>query len=73
VEPGRRLNICSAEDLIIHKALAWRPQDLADIQGVIDRQGDRLDVRYIRSWLGQFSKALDDAELLERFERSFRK
>lgn len=73
VEPGRRLNICSAEDLIIHKALAGRPQDLADIQGVIDRQGDRLDVRYIRSWLGQFSKALDDAEILERFERSFRK
>jgi len=69
VEPGRRLNICSAEDLIIHKALAGRPQDLADVQGVIQRQGMKLDVRYIRRWLGQFSRGLDDSAILERFRQ----
>jgi hypothetical protein len=73
VEPGKQLNICSAEDLIIHKALAGRPLDLADIQGVIDRQGDGLDARYIRSWLGQFSKALGDTEILDRFDRAVKK
>ncbi|MDF1501198.1 MAG: hypothetical protein P1P76_12090 [Anaerolineales bacterium] len=73
VEQGKRLNICSAEDLIIHKALAGRPQDITDIQGVIDRQGDSLDVQYIRSWLSEFSNALADTEILDRFERSVRK
>ena len=69
VERGRRLNICSAEDLIIHKALAGRPQDLADVQSVIQRQGKKLDVGYIRRWLGQFSRGLDDPAILERFRR----
>jgi hypothetical protein len=69
VEPGRRLNICSAEDLIIHKALAGRPQDLADVQSVIQRQGKKLDVRYIRRWLGQFSRGLDDPLIAERFRQ----
>ena len=35
IEPGKRLRIASAEDLIIHKSLAGRPQDLHDIEGVI--------------------------------------
>jgi hypothetical protein len=71
VDPGKHIYICSAEDLIIHKALAGRPQDLADIEGVIYRQGDALDVRYIRSWLREFSSALGDPEILERFEHAF--
>lgn len=69
VEPGRRLHICSAEDLIIHKALAGRPQDLADVQSVIQRQGKKLDVRYIRRWLAQFSRGLDDPDIVERFRQ----
>jgi len=68
VAPRKHLYICSAEDLIIHKALAGRPQDLTDIQGVIYRQGDGLDVHYIRSWLTKFSKALADDAVLGRFE-----
>jgi hypothetical protein len=69
VEPGRRLDICSAEDLVIHKALAGRAQDLADVQGIIQRQGSALDVRYTRRWLGQFSRGLEDPAILERFRR----
>jgi hypothetical protein len=30
--PEKSIRICSAEDLIIHKAVAGRPQDVADIQ-----------------------------------------
>jgi hypothetical protein len=71
IEPGQQSHICSAEDLIIHKALAGRPQDLADIESVVLRQVDRLDVRYIRSWLRQFSEALDNPNILERFEQKY--
>jgi predicted nucleotidyltransferase len=65
----RLVRMCSAEDLIIHKAVAGRPQDLADIEGVILRQGSRLDVPYIRRWLRIFADLLETDAVLQRFER----
>ena len=73
IESGKIIRLCSAEDLIIHKAVAGRPQDIIDIQGVVDRQGDKLDVRYIRQWLKEFSDALETEEVIERFETLWRK
>ncbi len=55
ISPGRTVKVCSAEDLIIHKAIAGRPRDLEDIQGVIYRHKDTLDTRYIKAWLSEFS------------------
>lgn len=68
---GRVVRLCSAEDLIIHKAVAGRPQDLMDIEGIVARQRDSLDVVYLRRWLGEFSVLLDDAEIAQRFERAW--
>lgn len=65
---GCVVRICSAEDLIIHKTLAGRPQDLFDIESIIMRQGNKLDVAYIRKWLKDFSYSLEMQEVLERFE-----
>ena len=65
--------MCSAEDLIIHKAVAGRPQDVVDIETVVLRQGRRLDVGYIRRWLGEFSDLLANPDVLERFEQAYRK
>ena len=62
----------SPEDLIIHKAVAGRPQDVSDIQGVIYRQGEKLDTAYIRRWLAAFAEALADPEVQERFEAAGR-
>ncbi len=41
------IKICSAEDLIIHKAVAGRPKDLDDIESVIIRMAKKLDDDYI--------------------------
>lgn len=38
---------CSAEDLIVHKAFAGRDKDWLDIEGIIIRQGRRLDQQLI--------------------------
>jgi predicted nucleotidyltransferase len=73
LEPGKVIHVCSAEDLIIHKAIAGRPQDLADIDGVVLRQGKRLNTTCIRQWLKEFSDILAGSEILERFERAYRK
>jgi hypothetical protein len=43
VAPGMLLKTCSAEDLVVLKAFADRPQDWLDIEGIIVRQGALLD------------------------------
>ena len=73
MEPGKVLRLCSAEDLIIHKAVAGRPQDLRDIEGIVYRQGSTLDAVTIRRWLGAFADVLEQPDLLERFETPWQK
>jgi hypothetical protein len=66
--PRKIVRVCSPEDLIIHKAVAGRPQDLSDLQGVIFRQATALDLDYIRYWLKEFSLLLESDEVIHRFE-----
>jgi predicted nucleotidyltransferase len=71
LETGKTVRICSAEDLIIHKCVSGRPQDISDVNGVILRQKKELDVAYIRKWLRAFAK-LTAPEVSKRFERALR-
>ena len=73
IEAGKTLRLCSAEDLIIHKAIAGRPQDVRDVESVVYRQRERLDAAYIRRWLREFSDLLARPEILDRFETPWRK
>ncbi|MBI2157763.1 MAG: hypothetical protein HYU26_12800 [Candidatus Rokubacteria bacterium] len=68
---GRQVRLCSAEDLIVHKALAGRPQDVLDIEGIVARHGATLDVAYVRRWLDELGRAADDPEVRARFERAW--
>lgn len=65
---GRKLFVCTAEDLIIMKAIAGREQDWLDIGKLIKRNPVRLDLPYLENWLGQFSEALEDPGLLQRYQ-----
>lgn len=56
-----------------HNAVAGRPQDRVDIECIIYRQRDALDVAYIRFWLHEFSLALVNHELSELFQIPWRK
>ena len=40
---GCVVRTCSAEDLVVLKAVADRPQDWLDVEGIVVRQGARLD------------------------------
>lgn len=64
---GRTVRLCSAEDLIIHKAIAGRPQDCADIEGILLRQGHALDTRYVERWLRELSRVVEMDEIYQRF------
>ena len=59
--------------MIIHKAVAGRPQDLRDIEGIIIRQAQKLDLAYIRRWLAMFAGWLESDDVIQRFEQPWRK
>ena len=51
------------EDLIIMKAVAHRPRDMADIESILDAH-PKLDLRRVRRWVREFSTALETPEIL---------
>lgn len=59
---GLRIPLPTPEDLVIMKATAHRPQDLADLQAIIADNPD-LDRSRIEYWVRQFAEALDMPEL----------
>ncbi len=59
--------------IVIHKAVAGRPQDVRDIEGIVYRQRDRLDIITIRRWLQMFADLLDNSDVRDHFERPWRR
>jgi len=61
--------ICTAEDLIVQKAVAGRDKDWLDVEALLVEQGDRLDEAYIAGWLSQLAEVLENPALLPRYRR----
>ena len=61
--------VCSAEDLIIQKVVAGRGKDWSDVEALLIAQRGKLDEAYIEGWLTQFAEALDEPELLTKYQR----
>jgi predicted nucleotidyltransferase len=57
-----KIRLPTPEDLIIMKAIARRPKDLADIQAV-SANNPHLDRNRIRYWVEQFGEALESPNL----------
>jgi hypothetical protein len=67
--PGKSIRVCTAEDLIVYKMLSTRTKDRADVESVVQKQGDTLDDAYIENWLTQFQEALADSTLIRDFRK----
>jgi len=67
LQPGQQVRVCSAEDLIIYKLVSIRPRDRLDVEGIVKRQGEKLDDGYVEKWLYQFEQALDDSTLVREY------
>jgi predicted nucleotidyltransferase len=59
--------VCTAEDLIIQKAIAGREKDWQDIEGIIIEQSGKLDQTYLEDWLTQFAEVLEQPEILRQY------
>lgn len=73
VTPQVALRTCSAEDLIVYKLVAARLIDLHDVQSIVTRQQNALDVDRIRLWGQRFAEITERPELLDPFEAALRK
>ena len=65
------LPLPTPENLIIMKAIAHRPQDMADIKSLVDAN-PKLDLRRVRRWVKEFSTALDMPDILFDLEKLLR-
>ncbi|MCB8978092.1 MAG: nucleotidyl transferase AbiEii/AbiGii toxin family protein [Ardenticatenaceae bacterium] len=64
VDDTLKIHLPTPEDLIIMKAIAHRPKDLLDIEGII-RNHPNLDSGRIQEWVTQFAELLERPELWE--------
>ena len=72
MESNCTLRVCSAEDLIIQKAFAGRPQDWVDVQTIVTRQGQTLNQDTIRTELKILLELKPSSDALEQLERLFK-
>lgn len=70
---GHWLRTCSAEDLVVHKAFASRPQDWVDVENVLMAQGSTLDAKLILDELRPLAALKEDDSIVPRLEALMRK
>jgi hypothetical protein len=66
VSENATLRTCSAEDLVVHKTFAGRTRDWADIEGILQRQGPKLDFELVRSELLPLLELKGTPEAMDR-------
>jgi hypothetical protein len=60
-----RIQVCSPEDLILHKIVSHRPRDHEDIEGVFRYRHSELDYGYLDPRVEELATALSDSNLLD--------
>lgn len=65
---GVSVRLPRVEDLLIMKAVAHRPRDLQDIEGLLDAHPE-ADVDSVRRWVREFAAATAMSDLIDDFER----
>jgi hypothetical protein len=66
---GCTVRVATAEDLIIYKAIAFRPQDQQDIERLVTLHGHAIDFVRVRAIVAQFAAALDEPDRVRSLER----
>ncbi len=65
---GLSVRLPRVEDLLIMKAIAHRPKDLQDIEGLL-RAHPHADVTRVRQWVREFAAATGMGDMLDEFDK----
>lgn len=65
---GLMLRLPRVEDLLVMKAVAGRPKDIQDMEGLLAANPD-LDVAFVRRWVREFATAMSMPSLLDELEK----
>lgn len=65
---GVSVRLPRVEDLLVMKAIARRPKDIQDIQGLLAAHPE-ADIPLVRKWVNEFATATSMSEMLEEFDR----
>jgi len=68
VEENVSLRTCSAEDLIVHKCFANRERDWSDVDGILARQWNTLNLKLVRTELKPLAELKEEPEIVVRLE-----
>ena len=66
---GVRVPVARPEDLVIYKAVAWRPQDQQDVERLLNLHGERMDLARVRRIVAELAAALEEPERVVELER----
>jgi hypothetical protein len=65
---GVRVHLPRIEDLLIMKAIAGRPKDMQDIEGLLAAHPE-ADIAVARQWIREFATAMSMPDMLEEFDK----
>jgi hypothetical protein len=65
---GLHLRLPRVEDLLVMKAVARRPKDLQDIEGLLAAHPD-ADIVVVRQWVREFATAMSMSDMLDDFDK----
>jgi len=57
--------VAQPEDLVIYKAIAWRPQDQQDVERLLALHGARMDLARIRRHVRDLGEAMEQDRVRE--------
>jgi hypothetical protein len=60
-----KLQVAQAEDLVIYKAVAWRPQDQQDVERLLVLHGARMDLARVRRHVRELGEAMEQDRIHE--------
>lgn len=60
---GVTLQVAQPEDLVIYKAIAWRPQDQQDVERLLVLHGGRMDLARVRRHVRELGEAMEQDRL----------
>jgi len=64
---GRRVRVCSPEDLVVHKIVSERPRDLDDVRSLLAKRGKELDRAYLDPIVRGLSEDLSRSAIWELY------